>query len=186
MGVVLEAARAEVASAQHGYVGLEHMLVAFTGSWAGSVSGLLAQVGVSGERARDAVRLVVGEGRGDGPRWDAAALLATLGIDLDEVRRAVTERFGADAVERLYASEVGWNLRPQGPLCGPALSPQFKQTIDRVVGRCWDSAPHHFHERLLRSALDVSSGGLSALLDELDVPAVTLRAVLDDRLRLAG
>ena len=73
---------------------------------------LLAEHGVTLDRARDAVWLVVGSGRGDGPRFDSATLLATLGIDLDQIRRQVERQFGPDAIHRLYASEAGWNLRP--------------------------------------------------------------------------
>ncbi|MBL7493329.1 Clp protease N-terminal domain-containing protein [Frankia sp. AgW1.1] len=183
---MVDAARAQAMADRHSYVGVEHLLIALTGDWAGPVSELLARFGVTEVRARDAVRRVVEDGRGDGPRWDDATLLASLGIDLDDVRRTVADRFGADAVERLYATKAGWNLRRTGPLCGPGLSPQFKQTLAQVVGPCWDSTPSHFHERLILSALDVSSGGLAAALDGLEVPVAALRVALDGQVRLAG
>ena len=50
----------------------------------------------------------------------------------------VQARFGPNAIGELYASPVGWNLRPRGPLCGPQMSPQFKHAVHNAVGRCWD------------------------------------------------
>jgi hypothetical protein len=83
------------------------------------------------------VALVVGSGRGDGPRWDAGALLATVGIDLGAVRRQVQERFGTDAIPRLCTREVGWNLWPRGPCGRPQLSHNSKRrssVCSAVVG----------------------------------------------------
>ena len=88
--------------------------------------------GLTTQRTRDAVWLVVGSGRGDGPRFDPATLLATLGIDLDQIRRHVEAQFGPNAIHTLYASPVGWNLRPRGPLCDLGPSPQLKQTVDNA------------------------------------------------------
>jgi hypothetical protein len=176
VGPLLAAAREEAALARHGYVGVEHLLVALAAAPTGSVARLLGEQGVTAVRVREAARRVVGDGRGDGPRWDSAALLATLGVDLDEIRRQVDARFGPDALARLYTGPVGWNLRPRGPLCGPHFSPQLKQAVDSALGRCWDAAPPHLHERLLLGALDADSPGLAALFGELDVSATPLRA----------
>src|SRR5437899_3675077 len=179
-------ARHEAELARHGYAGAEHLLVALTSAEMGSVSGLLADHGVAQEQAREVVQLVVGSGRGDGPPWDARTLLATLGIDLDEISRCVEAQFGPDAIHHLYASEVGWRLRPRGPLCGVQLSPQLKQAVAKAVGRCWDSGPPQLHERLLLGALDVGSAGLAEVLHELDVSSSSLRAAVSAELRIAS
>jgi hypothetical protein len=42
--------------------------------------------------------LVISSGRGDGPAVDAATLLASLGIDLDQIRHSVTTQFGPNAM----------------------------------------------------------------------------------------
>jgi hypothetical protein len=184
---VLAAARKEAEQARHGYVGLEHLLVALTRQEMGPTSRLLAGHSVTYPRARDAVWLVVSSGRGDGPRWDAGTLLGTLGIDLDEIRQAVEGRFGPDAIERLYTSEVGWNLRPRGPLCEPRLSPQLKQAVDTAVGRCWDhTGPPRLHERLLLAALEGQSKGLAAVLAELGVSVPLLRAAIAADIQIAS
>ena len=182
---ILAAARAEAGLARHGYVGMEHLLIGLTRSEA-ETARLLARYGITTERTRDAVRLVVGSGRGDGPRFDLATLLATLGIDLDQIRRHVEAQFGPNAMHNLYASPVGWNLRPRGPLCDLGLSPQLKRVIDNALGHRWDNAPPQLSERLLLHALDSDSHALSAVFDELDAPVGPLRAAVTRRLRIAS
>jgi hypothetical protein len=183
---LLSAARAEAELAQHGYVGLEHLLIALTGPDAPATSRLLASQGITTLRARDAVLVVVGSGRGDGPRFGPATLLATLSIDLDEIRRNVDAQFGPGAIHRLYASDVGWNLRPRGPLCDLGLSPQLKRAIHRVLGDCWDAAPPQLHEHLLLSALDSNSPAVVAVLDALRTPLGELRLAIAAQLPLAA
>jgi hypothetical protein len=152
----------------------------------GPISQLLAEHGVTYSRARDAVWLVVSSGRGDGPRWDAGTLLATLGIDLEEIRNQVEARFGPNALHQLYTSEVGWNLRPRGPLCDPQLTPQLKRTLDKALGQCWDTAPPRMHEHLLLAALDAGSTGLGCVLGELGVSPPLLRAAVTAELQIAS
>ena len=183
---ILAAAHTEAELARHGYVGIEHLLITLTRPEGGQTARLLADFGITTERARDAVWLVVGSGRGDGPRFDPATLLATLGIDLDHIRRHVEAQFGPNAIHNLYASPVGWNLRPRGPLCDLGPSPHLKRAIDNTLGHCWDNAPPHMHERLLLHTIDSDSPALSAVLDELDVPIGPLHAAVTARLRIAS
>jgi ATP-dependent Clp protease ATP-binding subunit ClpA len=183
---VLTAARAEAERARHGYVGLEHLLIALTQPEARSTARLLAEHGIATEQARDAVWLVVSTGRGDGPRFDPATLLATLGIDLDQIRRQVERQFGPDAIHQLYASDVGWNLRPRGPLCDLGLSPQLKNAIDHALGQCWDTAPPHLHEHLLLAALDSNSHAMAAVFDELRASTSQLRSAVTSRIQIAS
>lgn len=184
VGPVLSAARAEAEFARHGYVGLEHLLVVLAQT--GSTADLLAHYGISADRARDAVWLVVGSGGGDGPRFDSATLLATLGIDLDAIRRSVDLQFGPDAVSRLYASEAGRNLPRSGPLCDLGLSPQLKRAVDTALGGCWEIAPLHLHERLLLGALDSDSPAVAAVLGRLGASVPGLRDAVTARLRIAS
>lgn len=186
IGPILAAARGEAELARHGYIGLEHLLISLTDPAAPETARLLAEHGLTTQRTRDAVWLVVGSGRGDGPRFDSATLLATLGIDLDQIRRHVEAQFGPNAIHNLYASQVGWNLRPRGPLCDLGLSPQLKHAIDKALGHCWDNAPPHMHERLLLATLDSDSPAVTALLDELDTPIEPIRAAVAAGLRLAS
>jgi hypothetical protein len=184
---ILSVARAEAEQARHGFLGVEHLLLSLAHPSAPATRQLLADHDITLDRARDAVWLVVGSGRGDGPRVDSATLLATLGIDLDQIRRQVQRQFGPDAIDRLYSSELGWNLRPRGPLCELPPAPNLKKAISSVIGTCWDNtAPPQLHERLLLGALDTNSPGLTAVLEELHVPAHTLHAQISANLRLAS
>jgi hypothetical protein len=167
IGAVLTAAHGEAERARHGYIGVEHLLLGLAQPTAPASRRLLADHGITLDRARDAVWLVVGSGRGDGPRFDSATLLATLGIDLDQIRRQVERQFGPDAIHRLYTSELGWNLRPRGPLCDLPLAPNLKKAISDALGGCWDNTPPALHPRLLIAALDIHSQGLTAVLGEL-------------------
>jgi ATP-dependent Clp protease ATP-binding subunit ClpA len=188
LGWILRAAQEEAETARHGYAGVEHLLMVLARGRSRFVAEVLVAHGVTYERARDAVTVVVGSGRGDGPARDATTLLSTLGIDLDEVRRRVEARSGPNAINELYASSVGWNLRPRGPLCGPRLSPQFKHAVHNAVGRCWDpdKIPRQLEERLLLGALDVDSAGLREVLAELVVSPDRLRESVTSRLRIAS
>ena len=185
---VLREAQEEAEAARHGYFGVEHLLAVLARGRSRLVAEVLADHGVTYARAQDAVREVVDSGRGDGPAWGAPVLLGTLGIDLDEVRRRVQARFGPNAIGELYASPVGWNLRPRGPLCGPQVSPQFKQAVHNAVGRCWDrdKIPPQLEERLVLGALDVDSAGLREVLAELDVSPLRLRQSVAATLRIAS
>ena len=183
---ILAAARGEAELARHGYVGVKHLLISLTLPEAPETARMLAEHGLTTQRTRDAVWLVVGSGRGDGPRFDPATLLATLGIDLDQIRRHVEAQFGPNAIDTLYASPVGWHLRPRGPLCDLGLSPQLKRTVDNALGRCWDTAPPQLYERLLLHSLDSDSDALKAVLSELDASVAQLRAAVTARLRIAS
>jgi hypothetical protein len=184
---ILSVARAEAEQARHGYLGVEHLLLTLAHPGAPTTHQLLAEHDVVLDRAREAVRLVVGSGHGDGPRFDSATLLAALGIDLDQIRRQVQRQFGPDAIRCLYSSEVGWNLRPRGPLCELPPTPNLKKAISAAIGSCWvNPAPPRLHERLLLGALDTNSAGLTAVLDELHVPARTLRRQITANLRIAS
>ena len=185
IGAVLTVARGEAERARHGYIRVEHLLLVLASPTAPATRRLLADHGITLDRARDAVWLVIGSGRGDGPRFDSATLLATLGIDLDQIRRQVERQFGTDAIERLYTSQVGWN-RPRGPLCELPIAPKLKKAISDALGGCWANAPPALHPRLLVAALDSESHGLTAVLHELGAHPDELRTAATAALKIAS
>jgi len=186
IGAVFTIARGEAERARHGYIGVEHLLLVLASPTAPDTRRLLADHGITLDRARDAAWLVIGSGRGDGPRFDSATLLATLGIDLGQIRRQVERQFGPDAIQRLYASEVGWSPRPRGPLCDLPIAPNLKKAIGEAVGGRWDNAPPALHPRLLIAALDSDSHGLTAVLYELGADPHQLRAAATAALKIAS
>jgi ATP-dependent Clp protease ATP-binding subunit ClpA len=172
---------AEAEQARHGYVGCEHLLLAFLQEPTGTVADVLRSQGLELQSARWAVRSVVEAGRGDGPRWNQADLLAMLGVDLPAIRRRVNEEFGQHAIQALYRSPAGRRL-PRGPLCGLAITPLLKKSLalagtrTKRLHRC---PPEH--ERVLLGMLDADSSGLNAVLDALGTSAAQLREAVLDR-----
>jgi ATP-dependent Clp protease ATP-binding subunit ClpA len=91
---VLELARLEATRSGKRAVGPEHLLLGCLRTVTGAPAEVLEDAGVSAESVRaDLVNGAVA------PRLDADAL-ASIGIDLDEVRRRAEERFGPGALER--------------------------------------------------------------------------------------
>jgi ATP-dependent Clp protease ATP-binding subunit ClpA len=94
-------ARAAVAGAHdearalgHRRIGTEHLLLALAREEGTLVARLLAAAGVEASELRAAVIERAGRGHED------AAALATIGIDLDSVRRSIEASFGPGALER--------------------------------------------------------------------------------------
>ena len=87
-------AQTEARDLHHGWIGTEHLLLAVLTDAGTPLCQELARVGVRHDCVRDQVRRELGC---DGE--DDAAALRDLGIDLDDVRRRVEQRFGAGALD---------------------------------------------------------------------------------------
>lgn len=93
-------AQAEARALGHSWIGTEHLLLSAVSDPDSPLTRTLAGIGLR----HDAVRAqVISEVDGHG---DDEAALRDLGIDLDEVRRRVEERFGPAALDRA-AGQVG-------------------------------------------------------------------------------
>jgi Clp amino terminal domain, pathogenicity island component len=171
----------EADRARHGYVGCEHLLLALLADKDPTARDILADHGISLPAARAAVASVISSGSGDGPRWNAADLLATLGVDLPAIQRQMRADYGPHAIAELYRSPVGRRL-PWGPLCGPRMAPGLKKALFGNEGRA--SFPTSGHALL--SLLDADSGGLSAVLAALGSSPDLLRLAARERLCQAG
>ena len=88
-------AQEEAVALHHGWIGTEHLLLGVLRA-DGDGARLLAGFGLDAAGVRDDVVRIVGRGEDDIDR-DA---LATLGIDLDEVRERVERAFGPGALIR--------------------------------------------------------------------------------------
>ena len=99
-------AQTEARSLGHGWIGTEHLLLAVLAEDGSPVADALRRVGLTPENVRAEVR------RQLGPVDDSAAL-AGIGIDLDEVRRHVEDRFGPGALDDQTSAEVPsrWSRR---------------------------------------------------------------------------
>jgi hypothetical protein len=156
---LLSAAGAEADRARHGYVGCEHLLLALLTGKDSTAREILASQGITLGAARAAVADVISSGRGDGSRWNAADLLATLGVDLPAIQRQMRAEYGPHAIDELYRSPVGRRLS-WGPLCGPKMAPALKKALFGNEGGA--SFPTSGHA--LRSLLDAGSPAVAAVL----------------------
>jgi ATP-dependent Clp protease ATP-binding subunit ClpA len=100
----VERAQGEARRLGHDWIGTEHLLLGALADPGSDAARLLAPNGLDLARARDDVLAIIGRGGAGG--LDHAAL-ATLGIDLDEVRARVEATFGPGALSG----------RPCGHMC---------------------------------------------------------------------
>jgi ATP-dependent Clp protease ATP-binding subunit ClpA len=98
---VVTAAQTEARSLRHDSIGSEHLLLSLTLSKAGVVAKVLNDFGLNDDRTRALVEQLGASQFSGAP--DPGAL-ATIGIDLHEVRRSVEEAFGPGALERTKAA----------------------------------------------------------------------------------
>ncbi|CAN5808662.1 hypothetical protein BH20ACT4_BH20ACT4_00340 [soil metagenome] len=95
---VVEIAQQQARELGHNYLGTEHLLYGVA-TCAGTAATLLAERHCGpGDITGEIVSLI---GRGRPPARQPDALLATLGIDLGEVRQRVEATFGTDAIARV-------------------------------------------------------------------------------------
>jgi ATP-dependent Clp protease ATP-binding subunit ClpA len=119
--VVMRADR-ESCALGHDHIGTEHLLLAL----AFEEADLLRPLGVDGETIRKEVAAV---DRRDPDALDADAL-ASIGIDLDEVRRRVEATFGPGALARRPRRRGrGLNPRPFTPRAKKALELSLREAL---------------------------------------------------------
>ena len=124
---VAVSAQEEAAELGHDRIGTEHLLL---GVAAAGDDGILASLGV--ERA--ALRATVANERGG--ELDAAAL-ATIGIDLDAVRRSVEESFGPGALAGRRRCRRG------GHPGHVPFSPRAKRALERSLREALAQGERH-------------------------------------------
>ena len=165
---VVERAQQEARDLRHDHIGTEHLLLGLLQGSSDTGSRALARLGVELEGVRsDVARL----GRpGSSPPQDEA-LLETLGIDMDEVRRRVEDAFGPGALDRAGRRSDGCG----GSVGRVPFSPEAKKAIElslREAVRLHD--PHIGTEHLL---LGLVRGGDSVAAGVLERRGAPQRAV---------
>ena len=168
------AANQEALDLGHTWVGTEHLLLGLLQRPADDpAAAALAAHGATLDQVRDALIRDLG----DAPRLDATAMLAALGVDLDAVRASVEANFGHDAIDALYARRRRDGHRlARGPLCGMALAPRAKQSLEHA--RRVAKTNHRWAANtrdLLAALLAIGDGMAVRLLRELDVDLWALR-----------
>jgi hypothetical protein len=123
---VLDLAWEEADRFQHRYLGPEHLVLGVLGDGASRASRILEAHGVDLPAARVALGRLAERGLVPGPRPSDAALLGTLGIDLETVRHSTEQAFGRTAMGRAIreatrARRRGVGRVPRSPLVAPPL-----------------------------------------------------------------
>ena len=117
-------ARQEATELHHGYIGCEHLLLALSGGEATPAAAALAACGL---RLPDLRERVLRLASPDTATLDENAL-ASLGIDLDAVRRAIEASFGPGALDQGTARR-----RRRGAADRLAFTPRAKKSLQLAL-----------------------------------------------------
>jgi len=183
--LVIDAALELCRQLGHNYLGTEHLLLAFA-----TRRDVLPDVVARQLPSAEAVRAAFAAEMGELPRRDAD-LLKAVGIDLDEVRSAVRQTFGDDALNRLrrrgvYQPWQPWrrpSRRCTSMLAGSlSVAPRVKQSLERARN---DADRRQLRAvdpvALLVGMLEVEDALSNRLLRDLGVAPEQLRHALRGR-----
>jgi hypothetical protein len=123
---VLDLARKEAALLGHCYLGPEHLVLGILRHGGSGASRVLETNGVDLAAAQTELRRLADRGVVPGPRPSDAELLASLGIDLEAIRRSTEQAFGRKALswairEATRARRRGVGRVPRTPLPDPPM-----------------------------------------------------------------
>lgn len=170
-------ARQEAVRAGQNEVGTEHLLAGLlAGSGVGAEALTAAGLDLAGLRAR----LPAGSGLAP-ERLDGDAL-ASLGIDLDAVRRATDAAFGPGALERVVTRRGRRVIAS-----GPRFRPDAKKALEMTLRNALRLGHNHMGSgHLLLGILDQPGNPALDLLAALGVNVAALRADVRRRLTRAA
>jgi ATP-dependent Clp protease ATP-binding subunit ClpA len=171
---VVVVAQEEARRFGHDWVGTEHLLLAVAlqpDEWAALV---LARRGLTAQRISSEIDRIIGRSAAGRPTVAPAidgAALATLGIDLDAVRRHVEATFGPGALARKPGS------RPfQHEPAALPFTPRAKQALALGVHESLDQRRHEVTPREIVIGLLGADGIAGQILREHGVDPAALRA----------
>ena len=123
---VMDLARDAAEEFGQSYIGDEHVLIGLLRHGGSRAARLLTEAGLDLDRAENGLRRLHEQGLTPRRRMDDAAVLRSIGIDVEAVRRELVAAHGAQAVgEAVWrASRRPWwrgGGRQQTPLCGPSF-----------------------------------------------------------------
>jgi len=171
---VVGRAEAEATALGADHIGTEHLLLALAGEW----GDVLRTLGVDGDALR---REIAAMGREDPGRLDADAL-ASIGIDLDEVRRRVEAGFGPGALARRRRRSARGrvlNHRPFTPRAKKALELSLREAL--ALGHRHIGAGH-----LMLGVVRDGDSGAARALERAGASPEQVRSAVLVRLRAAA
>lgn len=157
-------AQDEAISLGHDYIGTEDLLVGVAGSGDSAAREVLGAHGITAERVRsEAARQVQLAGVVPAGSVTAAAALATIGIDVDEIRRRAEDTFGP-----------GRFVFPR-----PAFSPRAKQALELSVSEA-QALKHDYigPEHMLLGLLAEAEGLAVKIISAAGVEPADLRSAV--------
>lgn len=170
---VVEGAQVEARELRHDRIDTEHLLLAIMRDPDTLAGCLLGDAGLTLQGVRARVIRLVNHGERD------ADALKHLGIDLDQVRSSVEEKFGPGALQRARARGFSRGHMPFSRAAKKVLELSLREAMhlgDRHIG------PEHMLLALLREGR-----GLAAeLLDDSGVTDRTVRAAVHAQRRATG
>jgi ATP-dependent Clp protease ATP-binding subunit ClpA len=174
-----DSARACVARAQdeagslgHEYIGTEHILAALATDERGVGGQVLRDLGLTPDTIRADIRNIVG-----GSTTLDHDALASIGIDLDEVRKRVDETFGPGALDRASGRH-----EPRRVPFTPRSKKSLELALKEAVGRGDDFIGS---EHLLLGVSRVAGGVACRILSEHGCTREGLARAVDDARRAA-
>jgi ATP-dependent Clp protease ATP-binding subunit ClpA len=173
---VMRAAQEEALGLGHNFIGTEHLLLGLVRG-EGLAASVLHAEGVTRDAVHAEVVRRVGTGKAHGS--DDAAALASIGIDLDEVRATVEEAFGRGALER------GGGRGSRGRMFGgPSFTPRTKKALELAL-RAALAMKHGYigTEHLLLGTIRLGAGVAYEVLRDLAGPPADLREKVVDELK---
>ncbi len=168
---------------RHHYIETEHLLMGLYGVPDGIAAQVLHSLGVSREDIHNEIAKIVGPGSSTGnPDRDA---LATIGIDLDEVRRQTEEAFGPGALERTRAAGRGRFCRaPRGHI---PFTRRSKHALERSLREALGLRHNYIGtEHILLGLLALRDGLAAKMLRSRGVTYDAARAAIMARLQGAA
>jgi ATP-dependent Clp protease ATP-binding subunit ClpA len=148
----------------HNYVGTEHLLLSLAEGEGSAAARVLRRLGLSATQIEADIVSIIGTCDAPRGRLDADAL-ATLGIDLDEVRRRIDREFGTGALERTRAG------------CTP-VCPRLKKALELAARHAGEEAIRP--DDVLVAAASVEDSVAAHILATHGVGVPVLQAALAD------
>lgn len=170
-------ARQEATELHHGYIGCEHLLLALSGGEATPAAAALAACGL---RLPDLRERVLRLASPDTATLDEDAL-ASLGIDLDAVRRAIEASFGPGALDQGTARR-----RRRGAADRLAFTPRAKKSLQLALQTAVKAGDREISTgHLLLGVIDARDNAAVRVLNEAGVETGALRRELARRMAAA-
>jgi ATP-dependent Clp protease ATP-binding subunit ClpA len=190
---VIDLAQQQARALGHNYLGTEHLLYGLT-LGGGNIAALLARRNCGPNDVTKEIVTIIGRGRL--PARQPDTLLATLGIDLDQVRQRAEATFGTAAMTRVALrarprrrwrpGQRWWpgcehDRPPPSALLGTqwlGLAPRVKKVLDIAVRH---STPRQVSpEQLTHAILEEGRGVACQILTRRDVDLAELATALQD------